>query len=202
MNRHLDISDHELLSLIKEGDRNAFKSIYEKYWQLLYVSACKILKDEDEAKDVVQEVFVSLLSKGGSLDVKGSVSNYLYTAVRYKVLDFISRRKVRTDYLGSLNDYISGGNYATDRALIEKEINAEVEKEIQNLPPKMKEVFELSRKADLSHKEIAETLNISDKTVKKQISNAIKLLKPKFGDYYIFIFMLFSAALQVFLKFF
>ena len=191
-----------MLSLIKEGDRNAFKSIYEKYWQLLYVAACKILKDEDEAKDVVQEVFISLLSKGSSLDIKGSVSSYLYTAVRYKVLDFISRKKVRTDYLGSLNDYVSAGNYATDRALIEKEINAEVEKEIQNLPPKMKEVFELSRKSDLSHKEIAETLNISDKTVKKQISNAIKLLKPKFGNYYMFIFMLFSAALQVFLKFF
>ena len=202
MNKNLDISDHEMLSLIKEGDRNAFKSIYEKYWQLLYVAACKILKDEDEAKDVVQEVFISLLSKGSSLDIKGSVSSYLYTAVRYKVLDFISRKKVRTDYLGSLNDYVSAGNYATDRALIEKEINAEVEKEIQNLPPKMKEVFELSRKSDLSHKEIAETLNISDKTVKKQISNAIKLLKPKFGNYYMFIFMLFSAALQVFLKFF
>ena len=81
MNRHLDISDHELLSLIKEGDQAAFKSIYEKYWQLLYVAACKIIKDEDEAKDAVQEVFISLLSKGASIDIKGSVSNYLYTAV-------------------------------------------------------------------------------------------------------------------------
>lgn len=202
MNRHLDISDHELLSLIKEGDQVAFKSMYEKYWQLLYVAACKIIKDEDEAKDVVQEVFVSLLSKGSAIDIKGSVSNYLYTAVRYKVLDFISRKKVRTDYLDSLNDYVSTGNYTTDRALIEKEINAEMEKEIQNLPLKMKEVFELSRKEELSHKEIAETLNISDKTVKKQISNAIKLLKPKFNNYYLFVLVLFSAIFQVFLKFF
>lgn len=202
MNRHLDISDHELLSLIKEGDQAAFKSIYEKYWQLLYIAACKVIKDEDEAKDVVQEVFISLLSKGASIDVKGSVSNYLYTAVRYKVLDFISRKKVRTDYLDSLNDYISTSNYTTDRALIEKEINAEMEKEIQNLPLKMKEVFELSRKEELSHKEIAETLNISDKTVKKQISNAIKLLKPKFNNYYFFVLVMFSAIFQVFLKFF
>lgn len=190
MNRHLDISDHELLSLIKEGDQAAFKSIYEKYWQLLYVAACKIIKDEDEAKDVVQEVFISLLSKAASIDIKGSVSNYLYTAVRYKVLDFINRKKVRTDYLDSLHNYISTGDYTTDRSLIEKEIKAEMEKEIQNLPSKMKEVFELSRKEELSHKEIAEALHISDKTVKKQISNAIKLLKPKFDNYYFFVLVL------------
>lgn len=201
MNSNLDISDHELLSLIKDGDRVAFKSIYEKYWQLLYIAACKIIKDEDEAKDVVQEVFISLLSKGTSVDIKGSVSNYLYTAVRYKVLDAISRQKVRTDYLDSLNDYASTGNYTTDRALIEKEIHAEMEKEIQNLPLKMKEVFELSRKEELSHKEIAKTLNISDKTVKKQISNAIKLLKPKFDNYYFFVLLLFSTIFQLFLNF-
>lgn len=202
MNRNLDISDHELLSLIKEGDHAAFKSLYEKYWQLLYVAACKIIKDEDEAKDVVQEIFVSLLNKRTSIDIKGSISNYLYMAVRYKVLDSISRKKVRTDYLDSLNDYISTGDYPTDRLLIEKEINAEMEKEIQNLPARMKEVFELSRKKELSHKEIAETLNISDKTVKKQISNAIKLLKPKFDSYYFFFLAAFSAILHSFFNLF
>lgn len=202
MNRTLDISDHELLSLIKAGDKDAFKSLYEKYWQLLYVAACRVLKDEDEAKDVVQEVFISLLAKGASLDVKGSFSNYLYTAVRYKVLDAISRQKVRTDYLDSLNDYLAKGDNSTDRVIIEKEIHAEMEKEIQNLPLKMKEVFELSRKDELSHKEIAETLNISDKTVKKQISNAIKLLKPKFQNYYVWFFMLLSGVLEVFFNIF
>jgi RNA polymerase sigma-70 factor (ECF subfamily) len=198
----LDVSDNNLLTLFKGGDQAAFKFIYERYWQLLYVAACKVIKDEDEAKDVVQEVFVSLLSKGADLHVHGSLSNYLFTAVRYKVFDFISRKKVRTNYLDSLNDFLTRSDYSTDRALLEKEINAEMEKEIQNLPEKMKEVFELSRKSELSHKEIAETLNISDKTVKKQISNAIKLLKPKFTNYYIFLFVLFSAAIQVILKLF
>lgn len=172
-------SDNDLLSLFKEGNRSAFKLIYERYWQLLYVSACKILKDEDEAKDIVQEVFISLLHKRADLEINISLSSYLYTAVRYKVLDVISRRKVRQDHLESLSQYISTGSLSTDRAMIEKEINAEIEKEIQNLPEKMKEVFELSRKEELSHKEIANILNISDKTVKKQISNALKLLKYK-----------------------
>ncbi|TKC05980.1 RNA polymerase sigma factor [Pedobacter frigoris] len=191
MTENHDFSDVDLLSLFKRGDQSAFKLIYERYWQLLYVSACKILKDEDEAKDIVQEVFISFLNKRANLEITISISSYLYSSVRYKVFDFISRKKVRQDHLDSLSAYIYSGDLRTDRALIEKEINAEIEKEIQNLPQKMKEVFELSRKEELSHKEIADTLNISDKTVKKQISNALKLLKPRFTNYYSIILMVF-----------
>jgi len=191
MKGNIGMSDNDLLTLFKKGDHTAFKLIYERYWQLLYISACKILKDEDEAKDIVQEVFVSFLNKGGDMEISVAVSSYLYSAVRYKVFDFISRKKVRQNHLDSLEDYMSAGDFSTDRALIEKEINAEMEKEIQNLPQKMKEVFELSRKAELSHREIADALNISDKTVKKQISNALKLLKPKFTNYYSIVLMLF-----------
>lgn len=191
MKGHIAMSDSDLLALFREGDQAAFKLIYERYWQLLYVSACKILKDEDEAKDIVQEVFISFLNKGAETEINVAISSYLYSAVRYKVFDFISRKKVRQNHLDSLEDYVSVGDFSTDRALIEKEINAEMEKEIQNLPQKMKEVFELSRKAELSHREIADTLNISDKTVKKQISNALKLLKPKFTNYYSIVLMLF-----------
>jgi len=196
MTGNFNISDKELLALFRAGDQAAFRLIYERYWQLLYVAACKLVKDEDEAKDVVQEVFISLLGKGAELEISSSLPAYLYSAVRYKVFDHISRAKVRTDYLDSLNVFAAEAGTASDRALIEKEIHAEMEKEIQNLPAKMKEVFVLSRKAELSHKEIAEKLNISDKTVKKQISNAIKLLKPKFTNYYFFVFVGFSVLLQ------
>lgn len=185
----LSLSDNELLFAFKRGEDYAFKVLYDRYWQLLYVSACKVIKDEDEAKDVVQEVFMSLLKKAAEIDVQASLSNYLYTAVRYKVFDAISRRKVRSEYADSLTDFVTGQNYTTDRMVLLKEINQEIEKEIQNLPEKMKEVFELSRKSGLSHKEIAELLKISDKTVKKQIGNAIKLLKPKFEGYYFWIMM-------------
>jgi RNA polymerase sigma-70 factor (ECF subfamily) len=188
---NISLSDNELLSAFKRGDQSAFKLLYERYWQLLYVSACKVIKDEDEAKDVVQEVFISLLRKSSELDIQGSIANYLYTAVRYKVFDAISRQKIRTDYAESLTEFVTNQNYTTDRMVLEKEITFEIEKEIQNLPEKMKEVFELSRKSELSHKEIAEILKISDKTVKKQISNAIKLLKPKFEGYYFIVIIVF-----------
>ncbi len=86
--------------------------------------------------------------------------------------------KVRNDYLNSVATFFS--HTVNDASLLdEKEILAIVEAEIQNLPPKMKEIFELSRKENLTHREIAEKLNISDQTVKKQVQNALKILKPK-----------------------
>ncbi|MHA4895887.1 RNA polymerase sigma factor [Pedobacter sp. PWIIR3] len=198
MIENLSVSDNELFSAFKNGDHSAFKSIYERYWQLLYVSACKVIKDEDEAKDIVQEVFISFLNKRAELQLHTGLSNYLYTAVRYKVFDLISRQKVRTDYAESLNNFITDHSVTTDRALLEKEIAREIEKEIKNLPEKMREVFELSRTSDLSHKQIADVLNISDKTVKKQISNAIKLLKPKFTNYYSLFLSLFYMISKLF----
>ncbi|WP_256005731.1 RNA polymerase sigma factor [Pedobacter deserti] len=188
-----NISDFELLSRLKAGDELAFNVIYERYWQLLYVAASKVLRSGDDAKDVVQEIFMSFLAKGPSIEITGSLSNYLYTAVRYKVFDAMSRQKVRDNYADSFNNYVEAGNISTDNALIEKEIRAEMDREIDNLPEKMREVFLLSRKGEMSHKEIAETLNISDKTVKKQISNAVKLLRPKFQNYYMLVLAFFTA---------
>lgn len=188
MTDNLSLSDSELLLAFKKGDQIAFKLLYERYWQLLFVAACKVIRDEDEAKDIVQEVFIAMLHKAAQWEIHGSIANYLYTAVRYKVFDAISKKKVRTDYAESLTEFVSNQNYITDRMILEKEITLEIEKEVQNLPAKMRQVFEMSRNSDLSHKEIAEILEISDKTVKKQISNAIKLLKPKFEGYYLWVF--------------
>jgi len=202
MGKRTEINDAELLASLKSGDPDAFSQIYDRYWQLLYVSACKVIRDEDEAKDVVQDVFLSLLKKGAALEVYGSLSGYLYTAIRYKIFDHISKQKVRSDYADSFTRFSEQYVNNTDRSLIEKETRAEIEKEIQNLPQKMKIVFEMSRKEELSYQEIANTLNISDKTVKKQISNAIKLLKPKFTNYYSLLLLPFSAVLQVVSKLF
>lgn len=184
MSYNFTSTDAELLSSIKEGNMDAFKVLYNRYWDLLYISAFKVLKDDEDAKDIVQEVFVSILRKSSSIDIQTSLSNYLYSAVRYKVIDHINRSKTRINYVQSLTNHINSGACITDHTILEREINTHLQQEIQKLPEKMKEVFELSREGDLSHKEIAMKLNISDKTVKKQISNAIKLLKPKFTGYY------------------
>jgi RNA polymerase sigma factor (sigma-70 family) len=101
--------------------------------------------------------------------------------VRYKVFNLIDRKKVRSNYLSSLEDYIKKNEYSGEYRVREKQMQELIEKEITSLPPKMREVFELSRKANLNYREIAEKLNISDNTVKKQMSNALKILRSRLG---------------------
>lgn len=181
MNPYRALSDIELVSLLEKGNSEAYAEIYQRYWAVLFRHARKILQNDEEAKDVVQELFAALWTRFSELNLTGSLSAYLYSAVRYKVFDLIDKSKVRDHYFASLEQFIEQEEYTADQALREKELANLIEKEIAMLPNKMREVFELSRKQHLSHKEIAQQMDISAQTVKKQIHNAIKILRPKFG---------------------
>ena len=93
----------------------------------------------------------------------------------------ISHQKIHSDYIVSLQQFIDAGEYITDHKIRHSQLLNIIEKEISLLPPKMREVFELSRNEKLSHNEIAEHLGISPQTVKKQVQNALKILKIKLG---------------------
>lgn len=188
MSVYSKLSDNELLSSLQSGDRESFSEIYKRYGGLLYIYALKLTDDHEDADDVVQEVFVSLLTKQ-DLEIKKTLSSYLYSAVRYKIFDLFAHKKVRTGYAESLQQFIDEGEYITDNYVRERELNRLVEKEINLLPTKMRMVFESSRKANLTQKQIAEKFNISEKTVKKQINNSIKILKMKLGKLILFSFI-------------
>jgi RNA polymerase sigma-70 factor, ECF subfamily len=175
------LSDLELSTLLKNDDRLAFNQIYSRFNGLLYIYAVKITKDKEEAQDIIQEIFISFWDKRESLQLKSSLSSYLYNAVRYKFFDLVSRNKVRSDYAASFQSFIDLGIYSTDNYINEKELIALVEKEVGNLPDKMRVVFQLSRSAGLSHKEIAEKLDLSEKTVRNHVNHALKILRLKFG---------------------
>lgn len=180
MSVYNELSDNELIKLLQSGDRDSFNQIYRRYGSLLYIYALKLTDNKDDADDIVQEVFISLLTKE-TLDIKKTLSAYLYSAVRYKIFDLFAHKKVKSGYAESLQQFIDNGEYITDNYIREKELAGLVEKEIGLLPVKMRQIFESSRKANLSQKQIAEKFNISEKTVKKQINNSIKILKLKLG---------------------
>ena len=181
MNGYSGYTDNELVQLLKENDKAAYTELYHRFKGVLYVHAYRMLQNKEEAQDIVQELFTVLWYKRGSLEFKTGVSSYLYTSVRNRVFDRISHKKVESHYFESLKSFTEG-YCSTDNLLYEKELSALIEKETAALPPKMREIFQLSRNANLSHKEIAEQLVISDKTVKKQVSNAIKILRLKLGN--------------------
>jgi RNA polymerase sigma-70 factor (family 1) len=181
-------SDDELFLLLKEGDHRAYAILYERYWAILFRYSRRILQNEEESRDVVQDVFVMLWAKAETLEIQVSLSCFLYAATRNSILKLFQRGKVKTNYLNSLAEFITQENNTTDHLVRDRELAKRIEQEVSMLPPKMRAVFELSRKSHLSHREIATRMEISDKTVKKQMANALKILRLKLGTFFLLLF--------------
>ncbi len=174
-------TDHELMALLKQGDGLAFTEIYNRYSGLLYVYAFKLTADGDAAKDITQELFISLWDNRETLELKTTLAAYLYTAIRYKFLKQVAHQKVKAGYADQFLKYFEPEVNSTEEYIGEKELVRTVERLVSVLPPKMARAFILSKLEFKSHEEIAEELNISVKTVKNLISEATTQLKPKIG---------------------
>lgn len=190
MNDFSSHDDQQLLIQIQSGNDLAFAEVYERYWELVFRYVLKMLGDKDDTKDLVQEIFTNLWIKSADINPDTNIAGYLYVSARNKVINMIRHNKVKKDYLSSLSRFVLESDPSIFEQLDEIDLSTTIEKEIQNLPDKMREVFELSRKKYLSHKEIALELHISDKTVKKQISNAIKILRFRLTSLLLIIYLI------------
>lgn len=195
MTAYNGLSDVELTVLLKDGDHYAYSVIYQRYWAVLFRHARRMLQDEEQAADVIQDLFTFVWANTAELDIRTSISSYLYAALRNRILKIFRHEKVARKYMDMLPDMELHGQNPTDENMREKELAALIEREVSMLPPKMREIFELSRKAHLSYKQIAEETNVSEGTVKKQVYNALKVLRARLG-------MLFFTGLMKIILFF
>lgn len=183
---YADISDIDLVQLISHDDRTAYTELYRRYTMLLLNHAYTRVHCRDQAKDVVQEVFVNLWDKRKELIINKNVSAFLYKSVRNIILNQIAHQQVSDKYISSIEDFALKNEAMADHLIREKQYAQLIQEEIGKLTPKMREVFELSRTEYLSHKEIALRLNISEQTVSKHISNALRTLRNRLGAVSIF----------------
>lgn len=167
MTDYNQLADQKLVDLLNKGDQLAFAQIYDRYKFILHGHAVNKLRDREEARDIIQEVFTYLWSKHEVINVSGNLSGYLYGAVRHAILNKVTRKQVQDKYLDSLKAFSAQDNILTDHRIMENQLREQIEKEIRMLPPKMREVFELSRKEHLSHREIAWKLEISEQMTVK-----------------------------------
>jgi RNA polymerase sigma-70 factor (ECF subfamily) len=172
-------TDEELAVMLNERDMSAYEEIYIRYWHKLYYHAHNMLDDEDQAEDIVQDLFASILNKMGKVTYQSNFVSYLFVSVRNAVLDVFKHQVHRKLYAEDFTAFNKNGAYTIDNYIRTKELEEQINKEIASLPPKMREVFELSRKAFLNHQEIAEKMGSTPGTVKKTISNAIVKLRSR-----------------------
>lgn len=174
-------TDQELAGLLRSGDRMAYEEIYHRYKFILHNHAWNKFRNKQEAEDALQEVFARLWDKRFLLEANVNISGYLYASVRNYFLNFVARKDIQERYVSHIQKFAAEQNVVTDHRIRENQLKALIEKEIEALPPRMREVFEMSRKEHLTHKEIAARLGTSEETVKKQISAVLKIMRAKFG---------------------
>lgn len=171
------LSDTELFDLLKSGDHAAFTEIYNRYWDKLYAVAYNRLADELEAEEAVQNIFLSLWKRKETLQLTHSPATYLAVSIKYQIftrLAQLKREKLRTD---QLKLSAVEGRETTAEWLSEKELRFRIEQCISALPEKCRIVFQLSREQNLSNKQIAEELHISEKTVEGHMTKALTTLR-------------------------
>lgn len=185
-------TDEELTHLLKSGDQLAYTEIYDRYIFILLNHIYNKTRNREEAKDIIHEVFAKLWANREQLQITTSLAGFLYTSARNIVLNQITRQEVQSKYFTSILKLADQPQTVTDHRIRENQLVAIIDKEIAQLPTKMREVFELSRKQHLSHKEIAERLDISEQTVSKHITNALRILRVKLGIFTFLLWILYA----------
>ena len=174
--------DYILFEKIKKGDKKAFEALFHRYYGILCHYAALLVKNEAEAEEIVQELFVRIWEKREKIQIDTSLKNYLFRAVKNQSLNYIQHNQIKNQYAQKVIHETEAvktddNNYA-EIGLLHK-----IEESINSLPEKRQEIFRLSRQQGLKYREIAEKLNISVKTVETQMGLAIKTLREKLKHY-------------------
>jgi RNA polymerase sigma-70 factor, ECF subfamily len=172
--------EQDLLHRMIKGHEPAFKGIYDAYYRYLVVTAFQYLRDNDLARDTTQEVFADLWRRREQIQELSSLKAYLRRAVCNKALDILRHRK-RWQTNDEIPEIESNANRA-DEQTETLELSEAVQLAISELPEKCRAVFLLSRYEQLSHREIAEQLDISTKTIENQMTKALKHLRYRLEE--------------------
>lgn len=185
-----NLTDRELIELLKARNNEAFEEIFRRYEPLLLNFIYKKINDKDTAKDILQDIFIQLWNNRDRLEIL-TLSSYLYTAALNRIRDLYKHQVIHDGHIAVLQNILNEHDRSADYQLREKDITILIEKEIKALPPKMQEVFQLRREAFLSNKEISEKLGISEQTVETHMKRALKTLKQRLGPAVYFIYIVY-----------
>lgn len=187
------ISDTYLIAAIQANDQAAFRLLYDKYWKVLYLRACKGV-DEDEAKDMIQEIMLSVWNRRHHIHAseKDDLGKYLFTALKYRIISYYAHTSGQIKKSELLDIPM---DTAPDILLENKELKTVIEATVERMPGKMQQIFRMSRDENFSVADIAAQLNLSEQTVKNQIGQALKRLRTTVmdhhkGDWVIPVFMI------------
>jgi RNA polymerase sigma-70 factor (ECF subfamily) len=173
------LSNSELVGLFNLYDSKACEEIYNRCWPRLWPHAKRMLQDDDAAKDVLHDAFISFFKMQGKLESHIDIKGYLYAIVRNQILIEIKNNPRSKAVIEDLQAYIENADPLLDPNTqpLEHLLLDQIEREIEALPTEMRKAFEMHHKEGLSHKQIAQKLGKSAETIKGQIKKSLKLIR-------------------------
>ena len=191
------IINEELIRRLKNSDLSAFDQIYKKYSHKLFIFTFSILKNEAEAEEIVQDVFVKIWESRSKIESNDSLSSYLFTIAYNHSISLIRKRINNKKYLEYLK--YASEIQASPSGISEfefRELRSMTEQLIENLPDRQKQVYKLHRYEGLTYPEIAERLTISKNTVENHMAKALKYLRNNLGKEFLIGLLFFYLFIQ------
>lgn len=173
------ISDAELALLIKSGEKEAYRELFEKYAPKIYLFSLSYLKNKEDAEGLVQEVFIKVWEKREILDASQNIKSYIFKIAINAIYDFIRHKNIEhafNDFARINFDIHSNDTWDT---IIFEEMKSTLNKLVGKLPEQRRRIFNMSKRKGLTNDEIAKKLNISKRTVENQLYRAIVFLKEQ-----------------------
>jgi RNA polymerase sigma-70 factor (ECF subfamily) len=184
----MELSEADIIRSLKERDEMGFERVFRQYFADLHRYAVSIVRDQDLAADIVQNVFYKLWERVEALNFQDSVAAYLYRSVYHASLNSLKHQKVKRAYQihieRSAKDH-TGGPDGTSKKLHMRELEKKLLQAINELPEQCRTIFQMSRFEELRYREIGLRLGISPKTVENQMGKALKLLRTKLVDFFV-----------------
>lgn len=172
-------TDSHIVLRLKQGDNQAFAQVFNMYGENMVRYAVTLLKDQDDAEDIIQQLFVQLWTKRENLEVTTSLKSYLYRSVHNSCLNKIKQTGVRERYASEVQKIEPAMAAAASQLMERKEIARAIEEAMNELPEQCRKVFRMSRFDQLKYQQIADALGISVKTVENQMGKALKHMRSK-----------------------
>ena len=169
-------SDKQLIRAIKNGDTKSFSKLFEKYYDKYFSFACALLHDTDAAEDVLQNVFLKIWLGRERLDENRSIENYLLVSVRNEIFDWL---RLKYNQVVVHEEDVEKEDVSADieASLAWAETSDKMDAIIRKMPPQRQRIFLMSRYSNMSSKAIADSLDLSVRTVERHIYLALKDLK-------------------------
>lgn len=170
------MEDNKLISLLKQSNKDAFTTLYKNYWRQVYNFSRLYLTTKEAAEEVVQEVFIKVWESRDFIREEDNFKGLLFIITRNMIFNQ-HRKSVNEDFYKMTVLTAMEASYDIEEEIEAKSLGEYIDMLIAELPPRRQEIFNLSRKENKTYKEIAELLDISEKTVENQIREALKYLR-------------------------